>query len=649
MPTRHYITLALLCLTALTQAQQTIPVPDNLIAEGIPPIPQSVVDSVGRYTEFRSAGFAGWNPTKREMLILTRFGNTTQVHSVAMPDGDRHQLTFFPDSIGGAFYGPKNPNWFVFHKDVGGNEFFQYYRYDLATGNSTLLTDGKSRNTDGLIAPDGKTLVYCSTRRTGNDTDLYAVDIESPTTDHMVAQLQGGGWAPSDVADDGSTALLINSVSVNESHLFLTDMKTGQLRELSRSSGDQIAYNSAAFGKDGKHIYFTSDQGSEFAELREMDLASGKTVSLTANIPWDVESVQLSNDRTQLAFVVNDNGMSDLYTLDSKSNKYRRLSGIPVGVISDVRWNNDDHNLAFGMNSAKSSNDAFSYDTKTSRLTRWTFSETGGLNAEGFQAQQLVKWKSFDGKEISGWLTMPPTKFSGARPVMIDIHGGPEGESRPTFEGRYNYFLNEMGIALIEPNVRGSTGFGKTYAKLDNGVLRGDTYKDIGALLDWIKTQPNLDASKIFVTGGSYGGHMTYAISYAYADRIACSLPVVGMTNLVTFLENTSGYRRDLRRVEYGDERDPKVRAVLESIAPINHASEITKPIFIIAGQNDPRVPITEASGFKDKIKSTNPNTWYLVAKDEGHGFAKKNNRDFQMYATVLFLQKFLLSPATKS
>ncbi|MBI1757443.1 MAG: S9 family peptidase [Fimbriimonas ginsengisoli] len=632
-------------LIGFAQAQKaTLTVPDNLVTEGIPAIPQSIVDSVSRYIESRRAFCVGWRPTKREMLILTQIGNTRQAYSVAMPGGDRHQLTFFPENVGDALYGPSNPNWFVFQKDVGGNEFYQYYRYDLSTGNSALLTDGKARNTDAIIARDGRTMLYMSTRRTGVDTDLYAVDVENPSTDHIVAQFKGGGWTPSDVSDDGSTAIVVNYVSVNEVHLFLLDLKTGQLKELLPSGKEQIAYGYAAFAKGGRHIYFTSDQGSEFLQLKQVDLDSGKVSIITSDIPWDVDGVALSMDRSMLAFSANDNGMSDVYLLDTKSNRYRSVPGLPATTLTGLTWNNNDRDLGFTLDSAKA-NDAFSYDVTAKKLTQWTFSESGGLNPQDFQSPRLIRWKSFDGKEISGWLTVPPAKFSGPRPVWIEIHGGPESESRPFYLGRYNYFIDELGMAILWPNVRGSTGFGKSFVKLDNGILRGDSYKDIGSLLDWIKTQPNLDSDKIFVSGASYGGHMTYVASYLYADRIALSMPIVGITNLVTFLENTSGYRRDLRRVEYGDERDPTIRAYLESIAPINHSTEISKPIFIVAGQNDPRVPITEASRFKDKIKSTNPNTWYLVAKDEGHGFQKKSNWDFQMYATVLFLQKFLLGP----
>jgi len=635
--------IAVLSVHAFAQ-DATVSMPDSLVSEGIPPVPQAIADSVGRYTEFRAASFQSWNPAPgKGMLILTRFGDVTQVHSVAMPGGDRRQLTFFQEPVGAAFFGPTSPDWFLFTKDIGGNEQFQYYRYDFATGDSTLLTDGKSRNTNGILDRSGTHLLYNSTRRNGNDTDLYMVSVNDPKTDHQVTQLQGGGWGPLDISDDGKTAILQNGISVNETHLFLVDLGSGQMKPLTPTGGPQIAYNNAVFARDGKSVYITSDENSEFQELRKMDIATGKTVSLTSHIPWDVEGIAITKDRSKLAFTVNDNGSSDLYILDTKNDKARKANNIPVGVISGIAWNEQGDELGFNISNAKSSSDAYSFDVHGDKLTRWTSSETGGLDANKFQDEQLIKWKTFDGREISGWLTMPPAKFTGPRPVMIDIHGGPEGQARPIFQGRYNYFINELGIAVIEPNVRGSTGFGKTFMKLDNGILRADTYKDIGALLDWIGTQPTLNAKKIMVTGGSYGGHMTYAVSYAYADRIACSLPVVGITNLVTLLENTSGYRRDLRRVEYGDERDPAVRKVLEDIAPINHASEITKPIFIVAGQNDPRVPITEATRFEAKIKNTNPNTWFLIGKDEGHGFAKKKNRDYQMYATVLFMQKFLL------
>ena len=244
---------------------------------------------------------------------------------------------------------------------------------------------------------------------------------------------------------------------------------------------------------------------------------------------------------------------------------------------------------------------------------------------------------------ISGFLYKPPASFTGKRPVMINIHGGPEGQSRPGFQGRNNYFLNELGIAIVFPNVRGSTGFGKTFSQLDNWEKREDSVKDIGALLDWVSGRPDLDADRVMVMGGSYGGYMTLAVATSYNDRIRCSLDVVGISNFVTFLERTEAYRRDLRRVEYGDERDPKMREFLQRIAPLNHAAKIRKPIFVVQGKNDPRVPVGESEQMVAQLKQQGTPVWYLMATDEGHGFAKKKNADFHFYATVAFIRQYLL------
>jgi dipeptidyl aminopeptidase/acylaminoacyl peptidase len=282
-------------------------------------------------------------------------------------------------------------------------------------------------------------------------------------------------------------------------------------------------------------------------------------------------------------------------------------------------------------------------DVTNGAVARWTESELGGVVAATLNEAELIKWKSFDGLEISGFLHRPAAKFTGKRPVIVQIHGGPESQSTPVFLGRNNYFLNELGVAIIEPNVRGSTGNGKTFVTLDNGPKREDSVKDIGALLDWIAAQPGLDASRVMVTGGSYGGYMTLACAVHYNDRIRCSIDIVGISNFISFLQNTESYRRDLRRVEYGDERDPQMRAVFEQISPLNHAAKIKKPIFIVQGTNDPRVPRTEAAQIKETVSRNGTPVWYLEAKDEGHGFARKGNRDFQFYASVMFVKKFLL------
>jgi dipeptidyl aminopeptidase/acylaminoacyl peptidase len=388
----------------------------------------------------------------------------------------------------------------------------------------------------------------------------------------------------------------------------------------------------------------TTDLDSEFHRLAYFDLATMKPKFLTNAIPWDVKEFDLSEDGKTIAFVTNENGIGKLYLMETASGKYHPVSGLPAGVLSGVKIHRDGRVLAVDVASAKSPNDVYSVDVSTDKVERWTESETGGLNAATFVDPQLVSWKSFDGKTITGFLYQPDgKKFPGKRPVIINIHGGPEGQSRPGYQGRNNYFLDEMGVAILYPNVRGSMGYGKTFSKLDNGFHRDDTYKDIGALLDWIGTQSALDAGHIMILGGSYGGHMTWAISAFYNDKIRCALPIVGMSNLVTFLEHTEAYRRDLRRVEYGDERDPQMRAYLEKIAPMNHLDAMHKPIFAVVGKNDPRVPWSESRQILDKLNAQGTPTWFLMANDEGHGYAKKKNQDYLFDAEVMFVKTYLL------
>ena len=423
------------------------------------------------------------------------------------------------------------------------------------------------------------------------------------------------------------------------------DSSTGDKTLLTPKGGaEKIYYGSAKFSKDGKGIYVPTDKDSEFQRLAYMDLSSKKLTFLTEHIHWDVEGFDITPDGKTIAFTTNEDGFGVLHLLDTKSGKEKPAPKIPTGLVFGVKWHHNGRDLAFGVTASRSATDVYSVDVTTGKVERWTHSETGGLNPETFSEAELVHWKTFDGKSISGFLYRPAARFTGKRPVIIDIHGGPEGQYRPRFLGSYNYFMNELGIAMIFPNVRGSTGYGKTFLTLDNGFLREDSYKDINSLFDWIAQQPDLDSSRVMVTGGSYGGFMTLAVATNYNDRIRCSVDVVGPSNLVTFLENTSGYRQDLRRVEYGDERDPKMRAFLERIAPANNAQKITKPLFVVQGRNDPRVPWTESQQMVATVRKNGTPVWYLMAKDEGHGFSKKKNVDYQFYATVLFIQQFLLN-----
>jgi len=642
---RIFPILAILCVTASSFAQTDFVAPnENLVAEGIPQIPATLAESVRRYSESRNAFFESWSPTHREMLISTRFGDTNQVHQVKFPGGARTQLTFFPDRVPGGVYQPVNGESFLFLKDVGGGEFYQLYVYDLKTGDITLLTDGKSRNTGARWSHQGDRIAYGSTKRTGNDVDIWVVKANDPSSARMIAKMEGGGWSVSDWSPDGKQLLVTNEISAAESYVWLVDVDSGKKELLTPKPGTETAERgNARFSKDGKGVYLTTDEGAEFQRLVYLDLGSRKTTILTPNLQWDIGEVDLSDDGRWLALEADEDGISKLHVLDTHTSKEVAVPKLPVGVILGLEWRKHSRELGFTLTTASQPFDAYSIDVATGKVDRWTFSETGGLNTSGFSEPQLVHWKSWDDRSISGFLYKPPAKFTGKHPVIIDIHGGPEGQTRPYFLGNDNYFINELGIAIIYPNVRGSTGYGKTFQKLDNGSLREGSYKDINSLIDWIQTQPDLDANKILITGGSYGGFMTLAVATNYNDRICCSVDIVGPSNLVTFLEHTSGYRKDLRRVEYGDERDPKMREYLESIAPANKAKNITKPLFVLAGQNDPRVPASESAQMVEVVRKNGTPVWWLLAKDEGHGFAKKKNRDYQFYATVEFIKEFLL------
>ncbi|HYJ79986.1 MAG TPA: S9 family peptidase [Longimicrobiaceae bacterium] len=648
-PSRPALAALLLpaALAAQGPPQQPVITPgDNLVVDGVPPIPASLATEVRRYTESRSAGLVDWHPLRREMLISTRFGNTAQVHQVRMPSGARTQLTFFDEPVGNASYEPKDGRYFIFSKDVGGNEFAQIYRYDTASGAVTMLTDGgRSQNGGWRWSTAGDRIAYGSTRRNGADRDLYVMDPANPAGDRRVLQATGGGWGVADWSPDDRTLLVAEVFSVNSVNLFLVDVATGAKTPLT-TAGDTVAYGGATFAPDGRGVYLTSDAGSEFQRLSYLDLATRELTPLVTDIPWDVDALALSPDGGRLAFASNQAGLSRLYLLDTATRRYRAVEGVPAGVVGGLEWHPNGGELGFTVASARSTSDVYSLDPRSGAVTRWTESELGGLLAQELSEPELIRWRSFDGREITGFYYRPPARFTGRRPVIVNIHGGPEGQSRPGFQGRSNYFLNELGVAVIYPNVRGSTGYGKTFVKLDNGMRREDSVHDVGALLDWIAQNRELDPERVMVTGGSYGGYMTLAVATHYNDRICCALDVVGISNFNTFLKNTESYRRDLRRAEYGDERHPPMAEFFERTAPLNNAGRITRPLFVVQGGNDPRVPRTEAEQMVARVKQNGSPVWYLMARDEGHGFRKKSNVDYQFYATVMFIRQYLLAQA---
>ncbi len=641
---------ALLLVAFATRAEgEFVAPPASLVLDGIPPIPAEIAAKTKPYTEFRPAAMLAWHPERREVLVRTRLGNADQLHRVAEPGAAPEPLTDHPDAVSGGSYEPRSGKWILFERGTGGDEVFRIHRYDVATKEIVALSPEGRRASEPKWNRKGDRVLFTTVPVDRNSTErvattqVHLADPAAPGESKVIAQLPGGGWFGFTFSPNDRQVAFVEYVSANESHVWLMDVATGQRRRLTPPTrGEPVHYGSPKFSPDGKSLFVISDRDSEYRHLAVIDLATRRERALAANLRFDVDDISVSAAARRLAFVTNEGGAHALRFLDLATRKELPRPALVNGVIGGLRWRKDGSEIAFTHASARSPGDVFSYDVKAHRVTRWTNGNSPSLNAAEFPEPRVIKWKSFDGREITGLYYHPPGRFEGVRPVVVNIHGGPEAQARAGFIGRYNYLVNELGIAVIFPNVRGSSGFGKTFLKLDNGRLREDSVKDIGALLDWIGAQPGLDAGRVLVMGGSYGGYMTLASSVHFADRIAGAVSSVGISSFVTFLERTETYRRDLRRVEYGDERDPAMREFLESISPLAHAAKITKPLFVVQGRNDPRVPWTEAEQIVATLKKGGTPAWYLLGLDEGHGFRKKANADFQFYATVEFIRRTL-------
>ena len=630
----------------------------NRISENLPQVPAELIEQLNRYQNTRGASLAGWT---REgcLLVSTRFAETAQAHRVCSPLGMREQLTFYREPVSGLTPAPASAwrDGFVFAKDTGGDEFSQLYWFDADTRASTLLTDGKrTQNAGTVLSRDGGLMAYTSTARNGTDRDVWVRDTRAGTARALVTA--GGSWSAMDFSPDRKRLLVVQTVSINESYPGEVDVASGQLTRFPIEGG-KAAFGGFRYAPDGQAVYFVSDEPfngkpSEFRTLRYHAPASNTLRQLSGDIPWDVSGFTLADDGKHLAFVSNEDGIDQLHVLTVPGHRPVALPELPLGVIGGLSFSQDGKRLALTLNSATSPSDVHVIDLPGKQLTRWTRSEVGGLDASRFVAPTLIRFPSFDtvdGKPrtIPAFLYLPVKPAGGGKvPVIINIHGGPESQAVPGFSPNFQFLANELGVAVLAPNVRGSSGYGRTFLTLDNAALREDSVKDIGALLDWIALQPGLDASRVGVSGGSYGGYMVLASMMHYPERIRAGINVVGISHFGTFLKNTESYRRDLRRAEYGDERDPAMQAVFERISPLNQAHKITAPLFVAHGRNDPRVPYTEAEQIVKAVRGNGQPVWFLMFNDEGHGFRKKANSDFFGAASMQFWKEHLLAGESK-
>jgi dipeptidyl aminopeptidase/acylaminoacyl peptidase len=619
--------------------------PTAITTTGVPLLPAELVERLAQYQNVRPTVFQGWAPDSNGILIGTRFGNSVQLHRVYTPGGRREQITFFEEPAAGRFLPGKDSKAVLVSMSAGGNEDFQIHLVDLAAYRSQRLTDGKSRNQLGPVSDDGSRMVVSSNARNGKDMDIYVANTRKPESMKRILETKDEFWTPSDWSPDQKTLFMIQYVSINETYPALLYVESGKLEKLELPGEKPVAIDSAKFSKDGKKVYLSTDAGGEFHQLTEFDLATKKYKTLVDDIAWSVESIEISRTTGAVAFVVNEDGASKLYLYRDGTAE---ALDVPLGTITGIEFSPDGKQIGFTLARPDAPADAYSIIVDHSSrdegaLSRWTYSEVGGLNPEGFVKPERIAFESFDGRKIPAYYFRPKNAGKDKPvPVVINIHGGPESQYRPIFSSTAQYYLNELGFAVIYPNVRGSAGYGKTYLKLDNAERREDSVKDIGALLDWIAKQPELDAKRVAVEGGSYGGYMVLASLTHFPDRLRAGTDVVGIANFLTFLEKTAAYRRDLRRAEYGDERDPAMRAVFDRINPTANADKIRSALLVIHGKNDPRVPFFEAEQIADIVKKQDKPVWTVYADNEGHGFAKKDNRDYMSAVMALFLSEQL-------
>ncbi|MEM7430476.1 MAG: prolyl oligopeptidase family serine peptidase [Pseudomonadota bacterium] len=624
----------------------------NLVMEDVPPIPAEIAASLNQYQNVRSASFVDWQEDSQGIFVSTRFSDVSQLHRVDMPGGARHQLTYATEPTGNALRRPGSSQM-IFSRDAGGSEFSQLFTLDPDSGQSVMVTDGESRNGAPVWDREGRRLAWQSTRRNGASNDIWIMDPDVPEDARVVLESPDGSWwGPVEFSSSGTQVLALNYVSISDSRAHLVDLDSGSYTLLAGGDDSATTNYPVAFDDGGDGYWLITSQGSDFQNLAWQALAPDAAPEIITNdIEWDVTGAAISDDRQRMAFAVNENGMTRVYLLDPSTREYRAIENVPVGLAFSLQFSPDNSRLAMTLNNSGTPSDTFVLalgddPLEYGELVRWTTSEVGGLNTTSFLAPELIEYPTFDEvdgqpRQIPAWVYKPAGP--GPFPVVVSIHGGPEGQSRPTFSSTYQMWLKNLGVAVVVPNVRGSNGYGKEYLSLDNGFLREDSVKDIGALLDWIDAQPDLDGDRVAVFGGSYGGYMVLASAVHFSDRLRAAVDIVGISSFVTFLENTQDYRRDLRRVEYGDERDPAMRAHLEKISPVNNVDKITIPIFVVQGENDPRVPVTESEQMVEALRANGNTVWYMNALNEGHGYRKKENRDLYQQATVLFLQQHLI------
>jgi dipeptidyl aminopeptidase/acylaminoacyl peptidase len=590
-----------------------------------------------KYLNIRSAYQSSFSFDGQRLAFLTNITGIPQVWAIDVAGGWPDQLSFGADRVAGVEFSPKH-NQLIFVRDVGGNENAQLFLLNGDGSNERRLThDDGAMHIFGGWSPNGKYITFSANRRNRGRYDIYVQDVTTSEAKMIWENDIPGIVIPVDFSPDSTYLLVLFIHSSMNQDLYEVTISDGSVRHLTPHQGD-VRYNQPVYSADGQELYCLCDLKREFMGVVRLNLSDLSLVPIVQP-EAEVELLSVSRSGRYLAWATNVDGATRLECQNLHSDETRQPPDLPTGVINfELMFSPETNRLAFSFSTSRRTTDVWVWNLETDVLSAVTRSSHAGIPNTSFVESELIYYLTFDGREIPAWFYRPLDE-GRQRPVVVYVHGGPEGQTQPLFFPILQYLVSR-GYAILAPNVRGSTGYGKTYAYLDDVEKRMDSVADLAHAVYWLHQQPDVDPQRIAVYGGSYGGFMVLAALTTYPDLWAAGVDVVGISNFVTFLENTGAYRRSTREAEYGSlERN---REFLTRISPIHHVDKIKAPLMVIHGANDPRVPLGEAEQIVNALRVRNVPVEFLVYADEGHGLVKLDNKLDAYPKIAAFLDRYL-------
>jgi dipeptidyl aminopeptidase/acylaminoacyl peptidase len=634
------LVLGIVVLAASPAFSQALP--GSIHAEGVPLLASELGPGLGfdRFSEVVT--FQGWLAGTRRVVYLNESDGIPQVFVSSRPDGGGPERISFGRPVSWVAPDPARERLVVAF-DSGGNENYQLHLLDLLTGSTRVFTNQHWRNSGLLWSPRGQVLALTSNARNGKDRDLYVVKPPHVQTGRRIMDAVGTCFAQDWSPDGRRLAVVEHAPDLNTSRVHLIDVGTGAVQTIPQPDGRPVKRTDIRWARDAPALYWLTDRDSEFVRLARYELGTNQETPLTAHISWDVEEYALSGNGKWIVLVVNADGYSQLQVIDARNGAERLTLRPAPGRIANIGFRGRSQEFAYTWSSALSPPAIYSYDIAARWVTEWVVPGRDDTRARPGHEPELIRYPTFDGRAIPALVRRPDPDDTGPSPVLIELHGGPDAQARPRFSPLAEFLLNELGIALIAPNVRGSSGYGRSYEALDDGLKREDAVRDIGALLDWIETQPGLDASRVAVSGNSYGGYLALAAMVRYGDRLRAGIDISGISHLETFLRDAPPIAIEGWRDEFGDEHDPELLAFFRRTAPLASADRIRKPLLVIHGASDPRVNIAEAEQIVQAVRNNNVPVWYVRFEGEGHRLQMRLHTLYAQHAQIRFLSEFLL------